>query len=273
VPIDLTALIDPHAQLPKYQQLAARIREAIDDGALTAGEEIPSEKQLRDATGMSREQVRRGIELLVNEGLVVRRHGAATRVVEAPPLRPQDASRYLKALRILKAGGPIPDTSAFTEDHGITWDEYSCDMTAARELATAEDARRLNIPAETPLLRRQFLKSGRGIPLQIQRSAMLWDLAGSTPVADPGRQPWPLGTIAELWSLGLEVTAVDEDVRSRQPRDEERRTLAMQTPGPVFDIVRVFWVGDRPVEASRVITPADRNVLHYRVKLDLTDPS
>ena len=270
MPIDLSALIDPHAQLPKYQQLAARIREAIDDGTLEPGEEIPSEKQLGDATGMSREQIRRGVELLVNEGLVVRRHGAATRVAEAPPQRPLDASRYLKALRILKAGGPIPNTSAFIEDHGLNWADYGCDMQAAKEAATAEDARRLDIPVGTPLLRRHFLKSGRGVPLQIQRSAMLWELAGGTPIADPGMQPWPLGTIAELWSLGLEVTTVDEDVRSRQPRDEERRALAMQTPGPVFDIVRVMRVGERPVEASRVIIPADRNVLHYRVTLDLT---
>lgn len=270
MPIDLTALIDQHAQLPKYQQLAARFREAIDDGRLEPGEELPSEKQLQDATGMARESVRRAVELLVNDGLVVRQQGAPTRVAAAPPMRPLDASRYLKALQILRSGGPIPNMSAFTEDHGIAWHEYTCQTTVAREEATPEDSRRLAVPVGTPLLRRTFTKYGRGVPLQIQRSAMLWELAGGTPVADPGRQPWPLGTIAELWSLGLEVTMVDEDVQSRPPRDEERRILGMQTPGPVFDVVRVFWVGERPVEASRVVMPADRNVLHYRVKLDLT---
>src|SRR5690349_12639844 len=120
MPINLAALIDPHAQLPKYQQLAARLREAIDDGRLAPGEDLPSEQQLQDATGMARETLRRSIELLVNEGLVIRRHGAATRVAEAPPARPLDASRYLEELRILKAGGPHPLRSAFTEDHGIT---------------------------------------------------------------------------------------------------------------------------------------------------------
>lgn len=270
MPIELSALVDQHAQTPKFRQLAANLREAIDDGRLEPGEELPSEAELRTATGISRDTVRKAIGLLAGEGLVIVRHGAPTRVSPAPPQRPLDASRYLNALRILKAGGPIPNTSAFIEDHGIAWNEYGCDMQAAKEAATAEDARRLEIPVGTPLLRRHFLKSGNGIPLQIQRSAMLWDLAGGTPVADPGMQPWPLGTIAELWSLGLEVTTVDEDVRSRQPRDEERRALAMQTPGPVFDIVRVMRVGERPVEASRVIIPADRNVLHYRVHLDLT---
>lgn len=271
MPIDLTALIDQHAQLPKYQQLAARLREAIDDARLEPGEDLPSEAQLQEATGMARESVRRAIELLVNEGLIVRRQGAATRVADAPPQRPLDASRYLRELEILKRGGEHPLRSAFTEDHGLAWDEYTCVTTVSQEPATAEDARRLMVPVGESLLRRRFVKYGRGVPLQIQRSAILWSVAGSTPLADPGQQPWPGGTIAELWSLGLEVTMVDEDVRSRTPRDQERRDLNMQTPGPVFDVVRVFWVGDRPVEASRVIMPADRNVLHYRVKLDLTE--
>jgi GntR family transcriptional regulator len=267
MPINLAALIDPHAQLAMYQQLAARIREAIDDGRLAPGEKVPSEKKLMEATGMSREMVRDAIRELVNEGLVVKRQGAATLVAEAPPLRPLDASRYVRELQILKAGGPHPLTSAFTVEHGITWDEYTCETTVAREAATPEDARRLDVPAGTDLLRRRFLKSARGVPAQIQRSAIPWDIGGGTPLADLGQQPWPGGTIAELYSLGLDVTRVKEDVRSRAPRDDERRALRMETPGPVFDIVRVFLVGERPVEASRVIVPGSQYVLHYDVDL------
>jgi GntR family transcriptional regulator len=270
MPIDLAALIDPHAQLPKYRQLAARLREAIDTNQLAPGEELPSEAQLAEATGLSRDSVRKGLALLAGEGLIVSRAGASTRVADAPPLRAMDASRYLKALRILKAGGPLPNTSSFTEDHGIDWADYTVKVTVSQEQATAEDAARLLIPEGTDILRRTFVKYGRGVPLQIQRSAIPWELAGGTPVADPGQQPWPLGTIAELYSLGLEVTKVSEDIDSRTPRDEERRVLDMRTPGPVFDIVRVFWVGDRPVEASRVIAPGERLRLHYEVELDLS---
>lgn len=271
MPINLTALIDQHAQLPKYRQFAAALREAIDDGRLAPGEELPSEREMRDQAGMSRESIRKALALLDAEGLTTSRQGGRTRVAETPPLRPLDASRYLRELQILKTGGEHPLTSAFTEEHGITWAEYTCDTSVAREKATPEDARRLAIPAGTDLLRRHFLKSARGVPAQIQRSAIPWQIGGDTDLANPGQQPWPGGTIAELYSLGLEVTRVNEDVRSRTPRDEERRLLRMETPGPVFDIVRVFWVRDRPVEASRVIIPADRNVLHYEVELDLTE--
>lgn len=270
MPINLDALIDPHAQLPKFRQLAASLRDAIDTGDLQPGEELPSEQGLRDATGMSRDSVRKAVALLSGEGIVIVRHGTPTRVAEAPPTRAMDASRYLKALRLLKAGGPLPLTSSFTEDHGIDWADYRVETAVTQEPATAEDARRLQIPAGTDLLRRRFLKYGRGIPLQIQRSAMLWSVAGSTPVADPGQQPWPLGTIAELYSLGLEVTRVSEDTDTRLPRDDERKVLNMETSGPVFDIVRVFWVGERAVEASRVIAAGSRMTLHYEVELDLS---
>ena len=57
------------------------------------------------------------------------------------------------------------------------------------------------------------------------------------------------------------------DVVPRIPRDDERRRLHMETPGPVVDMVQVFWVGGRPVEASRIIAPGARNVLHYELEL------
>jgi GntR family transcriptional regulator len=267
MPIDTASLIDPLAGLAKFRQLAAGIRDAIDDGRLSPGEELPSEAEMQAETKMSRDSVRKAIGLLAGDGLVTVRHGAPTKVADAPPQRPMDASRYAKELAILKAGGEHPLTSAFTEDHGITWDEYTCETTVAMESATVEDSRRLLVPEGTRLLRRRFRKFAKGQPVELQRSAIPWDLAGGTPLADPGQQPWPGGTMAELFSLGLEVTRVTHDVTTRPPKDEERKDLRMETPGSVWNIVRVFWVGDRPVEASRVIAPGAAAVLHYEVEL------
>lgn len=267
MPIDLSALIDHHARTPKYRQLEARLREAIDDGRLTPGEELPSEKDFAKGTGLSRDSVRKALALLAGDGLIVPEQGARTRVAAAPMQRRMEAARYVEELNILRRGGQHPQQSAFTVDHGIDWTDYTVDMQVAKEPATAEDARRLAVPEGTDILRRAFTKYVKGQPVQLQRSAIPWDIAGDTPVAEVGRQPWPGGTIAELHSLGLVATWVLEEVRTRAPRDEERRALRMETPGPVFDIVRVFLVGERPVEASRVIVPGSQYVLHYGVDL------
>lgn len=247
MPIDLTALIDTHDPLPMYQQLAARLRDAIDNGGLAPGEKLPSEQELIAATGMSRGQVRAGIDEIVNDGLAVTRHGAGTFVVEPPQRQRLDVAQYRD------------------QQQAITTVEL--DVHVTREAATAEDARRLHVPEGTDILRRTFLQQIGDQAVPLQRSAIPWSLAGETPVAQDGRLAWPADPLPELRSLGLEPTWVDVEVITRQPRADERRALRMQTPSPVFDIVRVFLVGERPVEASRVIVPGSEYVLHYGVDL------
>lgn len=267
MPIDLPALIDHHAQLPKFRQLAAGIREAIDDGRLQPGEELPSEAEMQAATGLSRDTVRKAIAQLAGEGSVVVRHGSPTTVAPARMQRRIEAARYVEELKILRRGGEHPKQSAFTLDHGIAWSDYTVDVTVTKEPATAEDSRRLDVPEGTDILRRAFVKYAKGRPVQLQRSAIPWEIAGDTPVAEVARQPWPGGTIAELHSLGLVATWVDEEIEMRTPTDEQRRALGMESPGLVFRVTRVFRVGERPVEASRVIVNGSEYVLHYGVDL------
>jgi GntR family transcriptional regulator len=268
MPIDLRRLtIDRYSTHPIYRQLADQIRALIDDGQLGPGEALPGEQKIADELHMSRDAVRNALESLAAEALIVRQHGQPTRVAERHPVRHVDAGRYARELELLRQDGDHPLESAFTAEHGIKWDEYEVDVEVAREKATARDAELLGVKVGSGILRRTFRKRVAGEPVQLQRSAIPWSIAGGTDLADPGRQPWPGGTIAELYSLGLEVTRVVEDVEARLPRDDERRRLHMQTPGPVLTVTRVFWVGDRPVEASRVIVDAARYVLRFESDL------
>jgi DNA-binding GntR family transcriptional regulator len=89
MPIDLDAeSIDRALSAPpKYKQLADLLRAAIEDGRLQPGEEIPGETPLGKMVGIDRLTARSAITELVNEGLLDRRHGAVTRVVEEPMTR------------------------------------------------------------------------------------------------------------------------------------------------------------------------------------------
>jgi GntR family transcriptional regulator len=263
--------LDRSAPVPLYRQLADHIRNAIDDGRLHPGEKLPGEQVIATSVGISREMVRTAYDVLAAEGLIVRKQGTATRIAEPPMRRTMSASRYLEEINLLRSGQRHPWRSAFTADHHIGWSEYSVDVEIAQEAATERDAEHLELKAGTSILRREFLKRVRGEVVQLQRSAIPWALAGDTDVADPQFQPWPGGTIAELYSLGIEVTHVTELVEARMPTEEQRRKLDMETPGPVFDMVRVFRSKDGPVEASRVIVPASRAVLHYEIDLSSVD--
>ena len=67
---------------PLYARVQTAIRDAIQDGRLVAGSVLPSEKDLEVEHGVSRITVRRALEELQREGLVVRGQGRQARVAE-----------------------------------------------------------------------------------------------------------------------------------------------------------------------------------------------
>jgi GntR family transcriptional regulator len=274
VPLDLsdrsTSRFDDRAL---HRQLADAIREQIRHGALRPGEALPSEGEISTRTGLSRTTVRDALDVLTGEGVIVKRSGAASRVATPPPVRHMATSRYADELARLREldGAEHPPVSAFTEDHGIAWDAYRVESTYTEDAATGDDAARLDTFEGTAVLRRQLVKYVADQPVQIQESVIPLDLVVDTPVADPARQPWPGGTIAELYSVGLVVTRVVEEASARTPTTAERKTLQMEAAGPVWDIVRIFYVGDngdeRPAEVSTVVAPAARLVLRFETSL------
>lgn len=70
--------IDPWDPTPPSQQLAAILRGRIVDGALGPADQLPSETQLMQSTGLARETVRRAIRILREEGLVITLPGRGT---------------------------------------------------------------------------------------------------------------------------------------------------------------------------------------------------
>ena len=68
--------LDPNETQPLYQQLQRVVREAIESHVLAADDALPSERQLAEDFSVSRITVRRAIEGLVAEGLLVSRQGS-----------------------------------------------------------------------------------------------------------------------------------------------------------------------------------------------------
>ena len=70
--------LDAGARGPLYSRVQAAIRAAMDGGSLRAAESIPPERELAAGLGVSRITVRKAIDGLVDEGLLIRRQGAGT---------------------------------------------------------------------------------------------------------------------------------------------------------------------------------------------------
>jgi GntR family transcriptional regulator len=70
--------LDEKASLPLYQQLQRALRQAIETRVLGPDDALPPERDLAEDFSVSRITVRKAIEGLVAEGLLVRRQGSGT---------------------------------------------------------------------------------------------------------------------------------------------------------------------------------------------------
>ncbi len=79
--MDITKIpIDASSDAPVYQQLAGYFSERIASGELAVGDALPTENALCSALSISRSTVRQAFGLLEDEGVILRRRRAGTRV-------------------------------------------------------------------------------------------------------------------------------------------------------------------------------------------------
>src|ERR1044072_5516116 len=73
----LPPLDDTSAQ-PLYQQLQRALRGAIENGIIGPDDALPPERDLAEMLGVSRITVRKAIDELVDDGLLIRKKGSGT---------------------------------------------------------------------------------------------------------------------------------------------------------------------------------------------------
>lgn len=84
VDVTLAVELDRSSPVPLYYQLAQAIEAAIRDGELAPGDRFENELALAKRLTLSRPTTRRAIQELVDKGLLVRKRGVGTQVVQSP---------------------------------------------------------------------------------------------------------------------------------------------------------------------------------------------
>ncbi len=75
-------ILERKSEQPLKRQIYAQLKEQIMAGQLKARDELPSTRELAKALGVSRNTAGEAYEMLIAEGFVINRQGAATRVAE-----------------------------------------------------------------------------------------------------------------------------------------------------------------------------------------------
>jgi GntR family transcriptional regulator len=250
--------VDPADPRAAYQQLADRLRARILNGDLPPGSVLPSETELIQEYGVSRGPARQAVALLKAEGLVDVRQGRGVFVRRRPPRYRLSGDRFAHARRQADEL-PFPIELAVGGIPKLEVRRYTV------LAAPAEIADQLQLKEGDRVLARSFRLFADDHPVQVSDSYLPYDLVAGTRVEDPASEPWPGGTIAQLASLGVDVTEIAEDVATRAPRPEEARDLHLGPGTPVFEVTRVMFAGERPVVASTIVIAGDRYLLSYRI--------
>jgi GntR family transcriptional regulator len=223
---------------PLYEEVRGRLIEGISQGAWQPGEALPSEGELARAFGVAVGTLRKAVDTLVAEQVLVRRQGKGTFVTI------HDGRRLMfHFFHIVERGGG----KAYPEVRLIDF---------RRERAMPEEAAALGIAPSEKLIRVRNLLSLGGRPAILDDIAIPAQLfPGLTEKIFRARD----NTIYHLYQsrYGINVLRTDERLRAVLASREVAPLLQVAPGAPLLEIRRVaLTIRDRPVELrlSRVDT-------------------
>lgn len=207
--------LDRSSAVPLYQQLADQIERAIRSGAIEPGAEIGNEIRLARRLGVSRPTIRQAILRLVEKGLLVRRRGIGTHVVDPPVARP---------LRL---------TSLF-DDLTATHQRPRTALLAFNLVpAPPEVADVLGLAVDEPVIHLLRLRFAADQPLAIMENYLPEDLIGIGEMDLAGRGLYQL-----MRTKGVNIRVAKQKIGARTGTPEECALLGEKRGSPVLTMER-----------------------------------
>ncbi|MFB7598386.1 GntR family transcriptional regulator [Streptomyces sp. NPDC056160] len=263
--------------LPPIRQIAEDLRRRIAAAEFLPGDRLPSTRQLADHYEVDPKTIYRAVALLKESGYLISRQGAGVyvRTSRAAILRePQARYAWEKA----RARLPLDErrqTGTGEFDTGRPRQDFDFPAEYSQVEATEELAARMEVPVGTPLLERLYRTTIRDEqhPLSLISSYIPYDLAARNPdLLDEGQEPWPGGTMNQLYTVGVEIDRIVDEISARPPSLEEAELLDVGSGVPVVVLHKVSYsTTDQVVEYSIVVFPGDRTTMKYTVHLERWD--
>jgi GntR family transcriptional regulator len=232
---------------PLYQQIKALITQSLQSGEWKPGELIPSEVELAARFKVSQGTVRKAIDELSAENLVVRRQGKGTFVATH-----HEERAHYRFLRLM------PDVGeAHQADNRI--------IEVKRMRAPAEVARLLDVKSGDSVIFIRRVQSFDGVPTILEElwlpGALFRGLTAERLVEYKG----PMYGLFET-EFGTRMIRATERVKAVLAEPQVSVLLDVPPGTPLLSLERVsFTYGDKPVEVRRGLYRTDRH--HYHNEL------
>lgn len=234
-----------------YLRIAEHLRALITSGQLAAGDRMPPISEVRAQFNVAGSVVGRAYGVLIDDGLVISRHGAGYYVRAAQPV-----DRLVR--RHQRATGDDSPVAAAGAAQGveITWDGSSTPTAADERIAG-----RLGVEAGAPVMHTRYVYRADGVPVQLAESWEPMAITGSSLIVMPEAGPHAgRGVAARMRVIGIDVDDPVERVRARGATRAEATALGVAPSAPVLAIERTYYDQEsgRPVETADIVLRGDR---------------
>lgn len=146
---------------PRYLQLRKHLEQAILSGDLAPETALPSEREIAQITGLSRDTVRKAVESLVADGRIIQRRGSGSFV----------------ASKMEKVQQSLSQLTSFSEDmaqRGKTVESVWLERGVF--LASEQEKHTLQLPDGASVARIARLRRADDVPLAIERASLPLDI-------------------------------------------------------------------------------------------------
>ncbi len=232
---------------PLYQQIKGLILQSLQSGEWKPGEAIPSEMELAARYRVSQGTVRKAIDELTLENLVVRRQGKGTFVAT-------HAEQHVQ-FRFLKL---VPDSGSPGSEGPVESEIIDC----KRIRASAEIARALSLRTGDSVLQARRVLSFAGVPTILED---IWLPAAPFKGLTAERLADHHGAMYALFETEFNVRMVraEEKIRAEPAIDGRELLLKVALGTPLLSVERIAYTyQDVPMELRRGYYRTDTHHYH-----------
>lgn len=221
--------------MPLWAQLESELRRRLAAGHFA--DRFPTDKELTELYGVSRHTARQAVDRLVAEGLVERRRGHGSFVVDEEIEQPL---------------GSLYSLFQSVEARGVPQRSTVLDLD---EVVDADAAAALGVAPEVPLVHLARVRWAGEEPLALDDVWLLADVARPLLTADFTHT----ALYAELAGrCGLRLDSGWERIHAVVPDEEDRALLDLPDGQAAFRIERLGRAAERPVEWRVTLIRGDR---------------
>lgn len=210
--------LDRNGPMPLYYQVSSRLEAAIRSGEIPPGARLENEIAIGQRLGLSRPTIRRAIQELVDQGLLVRRRGVGTQVVQGQVTRQVELTSLYEDLQ--------------NAHHSPTTIVLMHEVVPASEAVASH----LGVDAGSRVVRVRRQRSTDGTPVAVLENYLPPEFDDITTAQLQNR-----GLYQILRGRGVTIRIANQRIGARRAHDDEGALLDIDRDGPVLTMERTAY--------------------------------